>query len=335
MIIITLMALAGAGFYFMTPLERTRVLQWGVAHLRRLAGAAVRVRAQHRAEVEAEGTPHPWPVVTVSLAAATFAVYAWMALAPGDMADPETLVAWGANFGPRTTNGEWWRLGTASFLHAGSLALLINLGALIAVGLVLERVVGRPALVAVYLSAGVLAGLVSVSARPLDVTLGASGAVFGLYGLLLASWMWGVIHHSAAVRLPAVATLAPVAAVFGLYHVFSGELAGAAQAASVVTGFVGGLVLARGVHLRKPPAVRIAVAVTATALVALVCAVPLRGLTDIRPHVAHLVSVERATAAAYDAQVAQFRIGRTSSAALCNLIEQKILPELQSAGAPL
>jgi membrane associated rhomboid family serine protease len=157
MIIITLMALAGAGFYFMTPAERTRVLQWGVAHLRRLAGAAVRVRAQHRAEVEAEGTPHPWPVVTVSLAAATFAVCAWMALAPGDLADPETLVAWGANFGPRTTNGEWWRLATASFLHAGSLALLINLGALIAVGLVLERVVGRPALVAVYLSAGVLA----------------------------------------------------------------------------------------------------------------------------------------------------------------------------------
>ena len=53
-----------------------------------------------------------------------------------------------------------------------------------AVGLVLERVVGRPALVAVYLSAGVLAGLVSVSARPLDVSVGASGAVFADTGAI-------------------------------------------------------------------------------------------------------------------------------------------------------
>ena len=39
--------------------------------------------------------------------------FVWMALAPGPVALPETLVAWGGSFGPRTTNGEWWRLVTA------------------------------------------------------------------------------------------------------------------------------------------------------------------------------------------------------------------------------
>lgn len=334
MIIITLLVLAGAAVYFMTAAERTRLLHISVEFLRRLAEAgATYLREHQRTPVEADGPPRPWPAVTAVLAATTLAAYTWVALAPGP--DPDALVAWGANFGPRTANGEWWRLGTASFLHASPLALLLNLAAMVQVSLVLERAVGRPALVVVYLFAGVFAGLVSLSVRPVDVTVGASGAIFGLYGLLLSSWMWGVIHRSPEIRLVVVARLAPVAAVFVLYHVISGELPGSAQAASVITGFVSGLVLARGVHLRKPPALRIAATIAAAALVAVISAVPLRGLTDIREHVARLVSVETSTAAAYQAQVARFREGRTTADALCSFIERHILPELQAAGAPL
>lgn len=333
--ILTLLVFAAAVVYFMTGEERARLLGSGLALLRRAGGAALRVHAHQRMPEETDGTTRPWPVVTIVFAGTILAPYVWAALAPGDLADPDTLVAWGANFGPRTVNGEWWRLATASLLHAAPLDLFINLAALAQVSLVLERVVGRAALAGVYLSAGVLAGLVSVSAQPVAVTVGASGAIFGLYGLLLASWMWGVIRRSPAVRLPVVGRVAPVAAVFILYHVFFGGLQGAAHMASVVTGFVSGLVLAGGVHLRKPPALRIAAVMAATALVAVVSAVPLRGLTDIRPRVAHLVSVERTTAAAYDAKVADFREGRTTTDALCRLIERQILPELQAAAAPL
>ena len=61
-------------------------------------------------------------------------------------------------------------------------------------GEILERLVGPLAFGSVYLAAGVFGGLVSLSAYPVAVTVGASGAIFGLYGLLLATAAWGVIH---------------------------------------------------------------------------------------------------------------------------------------------
>lgn len=332
MIIITLLVLAGAGIYFMHAEERERLLRASVALLRRVAQEGMRTWAEHRTSAD---SAQPWPVVTLVLAGGTFAAYVWTALAPGSLSDPDTLLAWGANFGPRTVNGEWWRLATASVLHGSLLALLINVAALAQVGVVLERTIGRPALAAVYLSAGVFAGLAAVSADPVAVTAGASGAICGLYGLLLTSWMWGLIYRSPDVRLPLIARLAPTAAVFVLYHSFAGELPLAARTAGLVTGFFGGLILAQGVHVRKPSLARIAMSVSVIALAALPSAVPLRGLTDVRPLLGHIISVETASAAAYETQVAKFRDGRTTAEALCSLIEREILPELQAADASL
>ena len=73
----------------------------------------------------------------------------------------ETLVEWGASFGPRTTNGEWWRLAASMFVHTGFLQLLVNCAALVQLGLILERLVGHITFAAVYFAAGVLASLVS------------------------------------------------------------------------------------------------------------------------------------------------------------------------------
>jgi membrane associated rhomboid family serine protease len=335
MAIIALLVLIGAAVYFTTPEERTRLGRAVVALLRRLTESTNRLRAQYAQPAEPEDTPRAWPIVAIGLTAGTFALSAWVALAAGSLADPEKLVSWGANFGPRTTNGEWWRLVAAMFIHGSVLGLIVNVAALLQVSIVLERVVGRPTLIAVYLSAGVFAGLVSLSVRPVDLTTGASGAVLGLYGLLLTSWMWGLIHQSPAVRLPMIAKIAPAATVFLVYHSFGGELARPAQTAALVTGFAGGLVLAHGFHVRKPSVRRLAVVVGATAVLAVLSAAPMRGLTDVRPLVARILSVEKATAAAYDVQVAKFREGRASVEVLCSLIERKILPELQAAAAPL
>src|SRR6202035_2476066 len=97
----------------------------------------------------------------------------------GALSDPQTLVGWGASFGPRTTNGEWWRLVTSMFVHSGMLQLLVNVGGLVSIGFMLERLVRRPAFAAVYFAAGVLASLVSLSVHPMAVSAGASGAIFG------------------------------------------------------------------------------------------------------------------------------------------------------------
>ena len=73
--------------------------------------------------------------------------------------------------GPLTTNGEWWRLVTASFVHTGLFHLLVNVAVLCQLGAVLERLAGRPTFTAVYISAGVFAGLISLSSYPVAVSV--------------------------------------------------------------------------------------------------------------------------------------------------------------------
>ena len=69
-----------------------------------------------------------------------------------------------------------------------------------------------------FLIAGVLASLVHLVTHPMATSIGASGAIFGLYGLLLASSIWGMRHRSdVTIPLTAVKTLVPAAAVFILY----------------------------------------------------------------------------------------------------------------------
>jgi rhomboid protease GluP len=70
--------------------------------------------------------------------------------------EPAMLVGWGASLGTLTTNGGWWRLVTSTFVYSSTLHLVLSLAALIQVGRILERVVGRLTVVAVYLSAASL-----------------------------------------------------------------------------------------------------------------------------------------------------------------------------------
>ena len=76
------------------------------------------------------------------------------------------------------------------FVHTGTFQLLVNCAALVQLGLILERLVGHVTFAAVYVAAGVLASIVSLSDYPMAISSGASGAIFGLYGLLLASSAW-------------------------------------------------------------------------------------------------------------------------------------------------
>jgi rhomboid protease GluP len=99
-------------------------------------------------------------------------------------------LAWGANFGPATQDGQWWRLGTAMFIHFGLLHLGMNMWALRDVGRLVERLYGPWRFLALYLGAGVLGNLVSLVVQGNQaVSSGASGAIFGLYGALLV-FLW-------------------------------------------------------------------------------------------------------------------------------------------------
>lgn len=100
--------------------------------------------------------------------------------------EAEELVNWGANYKPLVLDGEWWRVISCCFVHIGILHLLLNMYALLFIGLLLEPYLGKARFLAAYLIAGISASIVSLYWHDLTVSAGASGAIFGMYGVFLA-----------------------------------------------------------------------------------------------------------------------------------------------------
>lgn len=124
-------------------------------------------------------TPGVWTVVAVLVA-----THIWVGTQTGS--EDEVLQRCGANYGPGVLAGEWWRLGASTLLHAGFLHLLLNLWALVALGRAIERDLGTLRWLVLYAASGVLASMASVAWRPGGLSVGASGAIFGLLGAMLA-----------------------------------------------------------------------------------------------------------------------------------------------------
>jgi rhomboid protease GluP len=99
-------------------------------------------------------------------------------------------LAWGANFGPATKDGEWWRLGSALFLHFGLFHLALNMISLWDGGRLVERMFGPARFVLIYIFSGLTGNLLSLIAQgDRAVSGGASGAIFGVYGALMV-FLW-------------------------------------------------------------------------------------------------------------------------------------------------
>lgn len=324
-----LIALGAVGWYISEPGER----KWFFGRIGDAARDVMRLllRLRRRPEPLYEELRKRTPVVLVTplLAVAYIAVFIGLAFEAGPVSDPTALLSWGATAGPHTANGEWWRLVTASFVQTGILELTVNTLALLTVGYVLERLVGPLALVAVYVASAVMGSIVHLTTSSIDVTGGGAPAIFGLYGLLIASWTWGAVQQAATtVRLSTVARLAPASAAFVVYHTVLNGAVGEAEQMGVVVGFLCGLALSHSAALSKPSVRRVGSTVAATACLALMAVVPLPGVTDVRPAIEQLQALDKHQAEVYGKAVADVNKGRATRASLATLIEQSMLTEL-------
>lgn len=154
----------------------------------------------------------------------------------------EDLLTWGANFRPQTLNGEWWRLITSCFLHIGVFHLLMNLYALVYIGVLLEPHLGKTRFLSAYILAGFAGSAASVYWNELIVSAGASGAIFGLYGLFLALLTTNLIEKNA--RKAIVTSIA----VFVGYNLLSG-MQGDIDNAAHIGGLISGLVIGYSFYL--------------------------------------------------------------------------------------
>ena len=133
----------------------------------------------------------PYVPVTATIIGVNVAVFGIMVANGVDLLSPDAgaVLKWGANYGPRTTHGEWWRLLSCTFLHFGILHLLLNMWCLFDVGQLVERLTGNAGFLLLYLVSGVGGSLASLALTPMVVSAGASGAVFGVYGALLGVYL--------------------------------------------------------------------------------------------------------------------------------------------------
>jgi membrane associated rhomboid family serine protease len=328
-IIILLLCVGWLAHRTTTAVERKRLLELTLRKLRRFVAVAGLRRPQvvEFWEVLRERTPSA-PVTPV-LVGLNIVVFVLMLFGPGT---PDHLIAWGASFGPRTTNGEWWRLVTTMFVHVSVLHLLADLAGLVAVGVVLERLVGPLAFAAVYVAAGVSSSALGLIGSPFGVSVGASGAIFGLYGLMLAAAMRSVFHR-ATPRVPFVLIkcLAPAAAAFIVYNIVTRSIASGPELSALLVGWISGLFLARDIEERPAPAIRTAPIMVAALAMVIVMVRPLSGMTDVTPEIRRLVIAEQDMAARYSKATDQFTSGRINAQELAAVIDHDITPALQAS----
>ncbi len=217
-----------------------KICQWCVQHEAAQRGEDIPIQ-----RVE----PAPWlrqqsssMVVTQAIFGVNVAVFIAMALAGVSMLDNpsgQDLVRWGANYGPLTVSGQWWRLLTCVFVHGGLLHIAFNMWCLWDLGRLAESVYGHWTFAVVYLITGLAASLASLIWNPSVLSVGASGAIFGIAGALIASFYLGEFS------LPRAAMTGMLRSVvmFVGYNLFFGAVIARTDNAAHIGGLLMGLLL--------------------------------------------------------------------------------------------
>ena len=333
--LVFLLVVGGLVLRGMSAEQRVEFYQQALVWLTRVRAAITYIPPSCQPFNDALRARTRWTIVTPAIVLANVVIFIGMLFGAGAFSDRDTLLAWGASVGPRTTNGEWWRLLGSMFVHAGLIHMLASVAGTLRAGLVLERFVGPVAFATTYLAAGVLASLASVAAHPVALHYGASGAIFGVYGLLVAALVWSMLRSSElAIPVAVLKQLGPGAAFFLLYTFVTEGLISPSMIVGLGVGGICGLVLASGVGERKPPHRRVLATMSATFGIVIVLAVPLRGVADVSGEIAQVVAIEDQTSHEYDALVDKFKRGRTTTDGLIQQIE-RIRPSLHAVSVRL
>jgi rhomboid protease GluP len=183
-------------------------------------------------------TPRLW--VTHLIIGANVAVFLAMIAYHVDFMNPTPmqLVAWGGNAGMLSLGqGQFWRLLTSVFVHIGLVHIGMNMLVLWNIGRFVERLVGNGMFLILYLLAGLAGSLASAIFHPQVVSAGASGAIFGLYGVLLGF----LLRHRQTIPPQVLTSLRKTGGAFVIYNVlFSVAIPGidlSAHLGGLVAGF--------------------------------------------------------------------------------------------------
>jgi rhomboid protease GluP len=177
-------------------------------------------------------------------------ILVWIAnvLSGLDIVNPDAaaLIVWGGNYLPKTIN-EPWRLVSAMFLHGGIAHMAWNMLALVQLGVLANRFYGTPALLVIYFFAGICGNLASLfySAKS-GVSVGASGAIFGLMGAVVCALLTKAKH----LNPEGVRSLLIVAGIYIVFNIYLGLTDSNIDQAAHIGGFLSGALAALGLAER-------------------------------------------------------------------------------------
>ena len=164
-----------------------------------------------------------------------------------------SLLKWGADFGPLTLTGDWWRAVTCNFIHIGAFHLLMNMYAFMYVGLLLEDLIGSRRMFMSYLLTGLCSAVFSLYMHGETISAGASGAIFGLYGIFLAFLFF---HRIAKEQRKALLTSILIFVGYNLVYGMKAGIDNAAHIGGLLSGFLLGIIYVCSYKFEKADAQR-------------------------------------------------------------------------------
>jgi rhomboid protease GluP len=185
--------------------------------------------------------PHAW--ITYGLIAINLLIWCFTLTKGAHLMETpvDRLLDFGGNNAFVTQHGEWWRLLSATFLHSGFLHVFMNMVGLYGAGVTVERIYGHRSYLLIYLGSGLMGSALSLhfSAQN-SISVGASGAVFGVAGALLVV----VLQHKK--NLPSLFGSNTISSIgfFIVYALIHGFSKVGIDNAAHVGGLIGGGVLA-------------------------------------------------------------------------------------------
>lgn len=282
---------------------------------------------------------------TIVLIALNVLVFLMMVLRGVPVFNPraESVLRWGADYGPLTLHGQWWRMVVSTFLHFGLIHLLFNMFVLLNIGLFMEGLAGRVPFVVLYLVCGLGGSAASLAWHPSIVSAGASGAIFGLYGALLGF----LVRHHGSIPAESLASLRKGALTFVGYNLLYGLRPGvdmAAHLGGLATGFALGLFLIQAPSISSSssgsgelaapgreltPASNWRVP-TAVALGLALIAVPIMVLPKPDDYLAEykrLATMEKDDLQLFNSSLKQWKDNQITNQQYADILEKQILPQ--------
>jgi membrane associated rhomboid family serine protease len=149
----------------------------------------------------------------------------------------QVLITYGAKDNTLILHGQYWRFVTPIFLHANALHIGLNMLNFVILGVVLERMLGAWRFLFIYLVTGIIASIASFHFSPQDISVGASGAIFGLVG----AYSIFIVAHRRAFRfggIPALGWLVLIIALNLGLGLFVQNVDNAAHVGGLLSGCV-------------------------------------------------------------------------------------------------